>query len=243
MTKSKTKRIERFIDNYESEITINTYGSVLKNYFNLFQSEETLEEKATAYFQAERDYEEDLNDFFNSELKTKSPKTRRLYLSVMKKFFRKSPEKIKFDQDVFDDFNTRIGNTDAITIDRLPTKDEAKVILNFLPTKARAFFLALFSSGARIGEMSKVKVDDIEFDRNPVRINLRRSYTKGKKARTIFISDEASEAIQGWLIHRKQHTEDYNLVESNRVFPGKSQDYRRSFVQAIEKAKLGDKCV
>lgn len=47
-----------------------------------------------------------------------------------------------------------------------------------------------------------VKLDDIDLDHEPARMNLRFDYTKTKKSRLAFISTEAKEVLAEWLEYR-----------------------------------------
>jgi len=57
----------------------------------------------------------------------------------------------------------------------------------------------------RIGEVVQLKVSDIAFDREPVRIRVRGEYTKTGKRRITFMSPEAKDAVEEWLNYRSQY--------------------------------------
>ena len=67
-----------------------------------------------------------------------------------------------------------------------------------MPIHGKALTLILASSGMRVGESVRLKLSDIEFDRDPVRIKIRAKYTKTGKRRITFISPEAKEAVEEW---------------------------------------------
>ena len=65
--------------------------------------------------------------------------------------------------------------------------------------KDRAIILCLASSGLRIGELFKIKLEDIELDKNPVQINVAEWVAKNGKERITFISKEAAKEVKKWL--------------------------------------------
>ncbi len=73
-----------------------------------------------------------------------------------------------------------------------------------MDVRGRALYLTLASSGMRIGETLKVKVADLEMDKEPVRIMVRGEHTKNGDSRIAFVSTEAKEALAEWL-RRREH--------------------------------------
>lgn len=51
----------------------------------------------------------------------------------------------------------------------------------------------------RIGEALKLKLGDVELDKDIGKVNIRGEYTKTGNPRIAFISSEAKEAIEEWL--------------------------------------------
>lgn len=58
-------------------------------------------------------------------------------------------------------------------------------------TRLHAYILLLVSSGMRAMEACSLRIQDVDFDANPTRITIRREYSKTKRSRTIYCSDEA----------------------------------------------------
>ena len=73
-------RIKSFTSLYNSESTVNAYQSILKRYFNF------IEANCDEYFDQDRDYEADVRSFY-AAIKSRPPKTTRMYLSVIKTFY------------------------------------------------------------------------------------------------------------------------------------------------------------
>ena len=59
----------------------------------------------------------------------------------------------------------------------------------------KALFLLLSSSGMRLGEVLRLKPENIGLSSDPIRVNIRGNTTKSGNRRWAFISDEAGEAI------------------------------------------------
>jgi len=65
--------------------------------------------------------------------------------------------------------------------------------------KNKAIILCLASSGLRVGELFKLKLEHIELNKNPVQINVPSWIAKNDAARTTFISKEATKHVKKWL--------------------------------------------
>jgi hypothetical protein len=62
--------------------------------------------------------------------------------------------------------------------------------------------LVLASSGVRPIEACAIRVCDINFVSSPVRLHIRAEFTKTKKSRDIFISDETAQWLTEWIEYR-----------------------------------------
>jgi len=112
--------------------------------------------------------------------------------------------------------------------------------------KVRAFFLVLASSGMRIGEALKLKVEDLDLNSDPPRINIRGEYTKSGNSRVAFISCEAKEFLEEWL---KVRDEELKVAvkrsrfkkgaEDTRVWPFESNIAYFIWRNAVKKAGFG----
>ena len=89
----------------------------------------------------------------------------------------------------------------ASTRDRKPTKKELRRIIDYCSDiKAKALFLFLASSGAKIGETLKLETADFDFEADPPRAFIGAKITKkGVGERTVFMSYEARDALTNWL--------------------------------------------
>jgi len=128
----------------------------------------------------------------------RAPKTITTYMGALKGFLVDSDIDIsneKMKQKVV------LPQAYEVSTDRAPTRDELRRILlrSKLPTKAAISMLA--SSGMRLGELTQLKVSDIQFGANnsPSKIVLKPSTTKTRKRRMTFLSPEATELLKEYL--------------------------------------------
>jgi integrase len=77
--------------------------------------------------------------------------------------------------------------------------------------RLRTFILLLVSSGMRAMEACSLRIQDVDFNTNPTRITVRREYSKTKRSRTIYCSDEATKHIQK-LIEMYSSTRTNDLI-------------------------------
>jgi integrase len=74
-----------------------------------------------------------------------------------------------------------------------------KLLLSCSNRRLKPYLLTLASGGFRALEALAIRNKDINFDARPVTIKIRKEYSKTKKARYCFISDEAVHAIREWI--------------------------------------------
>ena len=109
---------------------------------------------------------------------------------------------------------------DAATVDRVLNTKIIGAALQHCDVKARAIFLCLASSGARLDEMLTVRMNDVVLDSNPAKMTFRGSNTKNKKQRYTFISDEAVAAVREWLKVRDEYIEMSNAKSKKLIDRG-----------------------
>lgn len=79
-------------------------------------------------------------------------------------------------------------------------QDDIRTILLKCPyPRLKTFLLVLASSGVRPTEGCAIRVRDCNFNESPTRIHIRAEYTKTKRSRDIYISDEASSYLSDWI--------------------------------------------
>jgi len=221
-------RISRYIGLYSAESTITHAKTSLRLFLG-----SALERKLTAdtlaaageqYFSEKRDYQSDVETFFKS-IRHYAPKSINMILSFTKGFLWRNG--VKFDEYYWRDLKGKhkgLKGNRPLTEDQAPTPEILRKILQFLPLHGRAFALAGSSSGMRLGEALRLKLSDIELDKEPGRIHIRREYTKSGLARPTFLSREAVDVIREWLKIR----DDWLLAASRKshLYPKGAKDDR-----------------
>jgi len=100
------------------------------------------------------------------------------------------------------------------------TKELLIKLLRNLPAKLQAAALLALSSGLRVGEITGLTLVDIEFNLEPVKINVRAETSKSNEDRETYISKEASDALQDYLQRFFGWREDSTnkKIQSLRIF-------------------------
>ena len=78
----------------------------------------------------------------------------------------------------------------------IDAKDIRDIILHTANRRLKAFLLMLGSGGPRTIEGASLRVCDVDFANSPTKINIRKEFTKTKRARYSFISDEAAKCLK-----------------------------------------------
>ena len=125
----------------------------------------------------------------------RSPRTIRLALSVNKGYLRSMG--IKIDSD---DLKQVVKVPKIVKIREMPLDKEiiSRLLRNAKP-KLQVVILVAVSSGMRIGEIVQLKISDVDFTANPVKVYLRGETTKTRESRECFLTSEASNALKDYL--------------------------------------------
>lgn len=103
------------------------------------------------------------------------------------------------------------------------TKEIILRILRNSPPKLQTAILLSCSSGLRIGEIVQLKISDIDFESEPVKINVRAEIAKGGSSRETFITRETTNALKDYLKrYYDWKDEDHNLRLQNTVIFGRT---------------------
>ena len=211
----KMNIIEKYTKTIPSKSGQNSYKSNIKSYIRFLKPDTTFEKKHNRYigiplsseqkqftedyFKKGRDYKDDVLNFVIS-LKGTPAKTIKTKLAAVKGWLQYNDVEIL--QKHWKNILNKIQGSRAVTIDKVPTKKELKKIMSNATVKDRALFLTLISSGMRIGEACKIKLNDIK---ELPKIKIRAEYTKSGNSRIVFVSSEAAEAINEWKEQRKDY--------------------------------------
>jgi len=125
----------------------------------------------------------------------KSPRTIRNALSVGKGYLRHLG--IKIDSD---DLKQVVKVPKIVKIRKMPLDKEilVRLLRNAKPKLHLAITVGV-STGMRIGEIVQLKISDIDFTQNPVKVYLRANTTKTREARECFLTGEAANALKDYL--------------------------------------------
>jgi integrase len=125
------------------------------------------------------------------------------------------------------------------------TPETIKLILAHSNPKVRAMVLLLLSSGIRIGELVKLTLDDINFERNTLYIS--DLISKTGESRITFFTDEAKEAIEYYLKDREKGIDraeqratriGKKYTRRDGLFPFTTDNMRGIFNTALKNAGL-----
>ncbi len=244
MVNERLINVTQFLHQYETENTKINYKVGIKQFFNHIYptlKNENLDTKAEKYMSEKRDYQEDILNFKDS-LHDKAPSTKGSRLNAVKVFLANNG--IKFPKLFFRNMNGK--NVDSITWEKVPSNNELKRIIEYLPLQGKALTLVLSSSGMQIRETVRIRLGDIEFNHDPVKIKIQGEHTKTGKKRITFISPEAKEAVQEWLKYRDKYMERakgrtpkvFRKNKGDLLFPFRSENFNVIWRNALDKANL-----
>ena len=100
------------------------------------------------------------------------------------------------------------------------TKEILVKLLRNLDAKLETAVLVATSSGMRVGEIAGLMLSDIEFNHDPVKINIRAETSKSREDRETYLTNEASEALKDYLQRYFNWKEDStnSQLEGLRIF-------------------------
>ena len=123
--------------------------------------------------------------------------------------------------------------------DSLTTESILK-LMEHLDTRGRAILYVLVSSGAGLGEVLSLRLDDLDLDSRPARFLIRDA--EGSVTRTAFISREAAGAIRVYLIVRDRFVASARsrggTGSAHLLFPLGARAFGQIWELALSKARL-----
>jgi len=148
--------------------------------------------------------------------KSIKPKTIRLWLTIVKGYY------TYMGIDVFAEKckqRVKLPKIKRLKKEAL-TKEILIKLLHNLDPKLQSAVLVALSSGLRVGEITGLTLPDIEFNAEPVKINVRAETSKSGEDRETYISKEASEALRDYLQRFFDWREDSpnKKLQSLRIF-------------------------
>jgi integrase len=104
-------------------------------------------------------------------------------------------------------------------------------------------YLLVLASGGRAIETCAIRKCDIDFNINPTMVHIRKDFTKTRRARDIYISDEATKYLKRWIQYNKQEngTELVFASQARTTAHSLYQKMRQQFNKVLTSAKLDSK--
>ncbi len=181
-----------------SEKTIQTYKTALNHFRKFVRSKyncteleiiEQIKSEKTDVYAVVQDF------IIYLDQKQIRPRGIHSYLSGLKGFLRYMGIKINSD-----DFKHTVKIPKVIKTREIPvTKEMILRVLHNSSPKLQTAILVCASSALRIGELVQLKLSDIDFESNPVKLNIRAEIAKGSMSRETFITSEATLVLQDYL--------------------------------------------
>lgn len=227
--------------------THDSYQSALKSYFKFLRISTTKD--MDNYFKSKRNIKNDFIDYVRNSTDNKMA----TFISrsgCIRRFLEYND--ITFTEKEKRDMKRYIKPyTHKISDEYTPNKHDIKRLLLRADIRMKTFILMLSSSGMRRGELMKLQLSDIHLDDyikgDPLRLYLRD--TKNGTNRVCWISPEAVESLQEWLLARdsfllyreKRAFSKGKKAVGNRLFPYHNGSMARPFTRLTKKVDMYSK--
>jgi integrase len=149
-----------------------------------------------------------------------APRSVSLYLTALRSYF------AYYDIDVIPSkFRRKVKvpklyREDEMAID---VEDIRKILLSCSNRRLKAYLLILASSGLRAVEAASIRLRDIDLSSKPVKIHIRKEYSKTRTGRDTYITDEGVIFLKQWIDwkYRKKDMNANSKTSSNETIDGK----------------------
>jgi len=229
MEKTRNYDVEKFVLLKNTDNTIDLYRTALVDYARFLFDKEIrgITDAAARTAKAiellneyvkdpDTDSVSDIRKYLNSR-KGKPRSTTKTYTMVIRQFYGSNGH-------TWTDIEKRAimpKNITAETKDEPITLDILKRMTDVSGLHGKLLITLLVSTGCRIGELCKVELKDLDLTKDPARIHLPDRITKGGKARTVFLTDEARDLIKFWLEGERDKYLIVSRYKGNRLPGGK----------------------
>lgn len=151
----------------------------------------------------------------------------------------------------------RVPRRHGVTEEETVTREHLRTVLPLLSVRDRAVVLVMLSSGGRIGEVLKLRLQDVDLDAVPSKVVFRGATTKNGERRFSFVTPEAADAVRTWLTVRDEYIvlaakRTRGLVAAgrasdkattdNRLFPFHRTSFDLGWAKALERAGFSKRC-
>jgi integrase len=110
----------------------------------------------------------------------------------------------------------------------LSKNDIRDIILACSDIRLKTYTMLLASTGMRAAEALSIRLKDINFDSNPVRVNIRGEFTKTKQDRCVYITSETAQQLNTWLDYKYRH-------HRSCYVDNESGNYKSEYVTPVRK--------
>jgi integrase len=195
----QTNKVDTFLDSIQrnSNATGRTYLNAIKHFAKFLKLRNQTPDTIIPLLQNhEIDVYTLLNDFV-SYLDELQPKlynsTIKLNAAVVRSFIE------FFDVDIVTNkFRRRVKLPKKYREDEQPldVADIRNILLKCTNRRLKAFILVLATSGVRAMEASSFRIQDVDFSITPTKIHVRKEFSKTRRSREVYISQEAPEYLR-----------------------------------------------
>ena len=177
----------------------------------------------------------DLLDSFVSNIlddrKGISPKSVLLYVSAIRSYL------AYYDIDVIPSkFKRKVKMPRFYREDEEPidVADIRKILLSCNNRRLKTLILVLASGGMRVAEALATRYMDLDFSVSPTKLHMRKEYSKTKRARDVYISDEATVYLKQWFDWKYNNPiKERELKKEDLVFTVHTSEPRKSGMKGM----------
>ncbi len=238
------KELEPYLQTEPNQNSRKSYNTALKHLF------EELRMSPSEYLSTQRNYYMDIARVITSMLeKGYLYKSLQGWLSTWLKYLAIS-NNIELTRRQEADLWKKVSGSTELQKDvpRTPTTYRRILYSDRMPIHGRAAFLVQISTGRRLGEVLKLKVSDIDLEHDPPTVRFSSRGTKTKQALLRYLTSEAKEAIDEWLVKRSEYIGSSSAkcrgikttkdVKSDRLFPFSAHVPEAIWNRALENTGL-----
>jgi len=216
--------LKRFEEDYKYKPrTLTEYHFIMNKYFEVLSLGDEIEKEKLLkdYFTDKtRDFATDIRRFFAEYVKNLSYNTRTKYRSMIKQVF--IEHEIEFPDKFWKGLRKYGSGKGCVVEEVTPSVAMLNKLLSHGDTRAKAFFLLLASTGARVKEALQIEFNDIDWKLRMVTI---REPKGDSKKRITFFTTESAKHLKMWLQEREEWIQKNKLrtyskeFDLERVFP------------------------
>lgn len=245
-----------YLDSLATDSTRANYKTGLKQFFTFVSGEKLvrrnyesrLDEISQEYFESEQEYYKDYVKFQNHIKKKYAPKTVELKMLAIRGLLEFN--EVSIPEAILTRLNGRKA-VEPVSEEKVPRREEVKLILQHLPLHMNAYALFILSGGLRPGEPLDLELDDIKEEDGLTRINLKAKNSKTGHKRWTYLTPEATSIYKLWLESREQYMvstakairsnkarRNYKQKNSDKVFPFTYNTANKVWKTAVKQAGL-----